>query len=177
MLTWVSFTLKQVRGLMTNWLRRVLGTLALGGSTLGCFIVITTLFTEQTLASRAILLLFFPLYVWGVWCGIQMLERHEDAMRTNSYFWAIQVPIVQSSVFSYAFSSGMLGGAWFQFTPAKINFLGWLGSRFEFGVNQDKPLALGLNFVALAVFLFLWRNRNAAPSNNSFNPMPLRGTG
>lgn len=162
---------------MTNWMRRVVGTLALGGSTLGCFIVITTLFTEQALALRAVLLLVLPIYVWGVWCGIQMLERHEDAVRTNLVFWAIQVPIVQSAAFSYALSSGMLGGVWFQFSPAKINFLGWLGSRFEFGINQDKPLALGLNFAALAVCLLLWRYRDSAPSNNSFNPMPLRGTG
>jgi len=42
---------------------------------------------------------FFALYAWGIWCGVQMLESQPAATRSNLKFWAIQVPVLQSSIF------------------------------------------------------------------------------
>lgn len=149
-----------------NWLRRTLGILALGGGTLGCAAIFTTLFSEQPTSSKVILLVFLPVYIWGAWCGVQMLERHPRAVQANLVFWAIQTPVLQSTAITYVFASGALGGVWIQFSPAKINLLGWLGSRFELSINQQTPLAFGLNLVAAAVCVVLWRvRRDQALSN------------
>lgn len=149
---------------MQTWLHRTLGILALGGSAVGCTIILTTLLSDQPTSSKVILLLFLPIYIWGVWCGLKMLERHPGAIGANLVFWAIQVPVLQSTAVTYLLSSGMLGGIWFQVSPAKITALGWLGSRFEFSINQPKPLAIGLNFVAAGICTVLWRARRGQPS-------------
>jgi hypothetical protein len=153
---------------MKNWQRRTLGCLALGGGAVGLAVIFSALFTEQPIASKIIVLFSSPLYAWGIWCGVQMLEQQPGALCSNFWFWSIQIPILQSSVLSYLFSSGLLIGLWFQFAPLKINFLAWAGSRFEFTINQPKPLALGFNIVALAVSFFIWRLRRREPSNISF---------
>jgi hypothetical protein len=153
---------------MKNWQRRTLGCLALGGGAVGLAAIFGVLFTDQPIASKIIVLLSLPLYAWGIWCGVQMLEQHPSALRSNFWFWAIQIPVLQSSVLSYLFSSGLLVGLWLQFAPSNINFLTWVGSRFELTINQPKPLALGFNVVALAISFFIWRLRRREPSNISF---------
>ena len=161
---------------MTDLWRRVLGITALGGGAVGATLIWTMLFSDNQLAAKIIILLFMPFYVWGIWCGVQMLEGHPGAIRNNFWFWLIQIPIVQSPVFGYMFSAGFLAGAWLQLTPAKINFLAWLGSRFELSINQPKPVAFGVNVAALLISAALWRLLRRQPSNNSFKGMPLRGT-
>ena len=161
---------------MPDLWRRALGIAALGGGAVGATLIWTMLFNEIPLASKIILALFMPLYVWGIWCGVQMLERHPNATRNNFRFWLIQIPILQSPLLSYMFSAGFLAGVWVQFSPGKINFLTWVGSRFELTINQPKPIAVGVNVVALLICVALWRQLRSQPSNNSFKGMPLRGT-
>lgn len=151
---------------MRNWLRRTIGVLALGGGVLGCTIIATTLFSDQPLLSRVLLLLFFPVYAFGIWCGMQMLERHPDAIHTNLLFWAIQVPVLRSSWFSYVFASGALCSVGVQFSPAKLDALWWLGSRFEVTINQPKPFAIGINLLAAAITFILWRQRSVSCRQN-----------
>lgn len=155
-------------GLMKDWQRRVLGSLALGGGAIGLTAIFGALLTDQPTASKILVLLSLPLYAWGIWCGLQMIERHPGALRSNFWFWAIQIPVLQSSMLSYLFSSGVIVGLWTQFDPVKLNFLAWLGSRFEVSINQPRPLALGVNVVALVVTFFIWRLRRRQPASHSF---------
>lgn len=157
---------------MQTWLRRTLGILALGGSAVGCTIILTTLLSEHPIAAKVILALFLPVYAWGAWCGVKMLERDPGAVRTNFLFWAVQTPVFQSTPVTYLLSSGLLGGIWLQLSPAKITALGWLGSRFEFSINQPKPFAVGLNLVAVTICVVLWRARRGQPSSDSFKVTP-----
>jgi hypothetical protein len=161
---------------MTDLWRRALGIAALGGGAVGATLIWAMFFTETPLVSKIIMALFLPMYVWGIWCGVQLLEQHSSAIRNNFWFWLIQIPILQSPLLGYTFSAGLFGGVWLQFAPAKINFLGWMGSRFELSINQPKPVAIGVNVVALLISVALWRQLRSQPSNNSFKGMPLRGT-
>ena len=157
---------------MQTWLNRTLGILALGGSAIGFTIILTAIISEQPVSSKVSLALFLPVYSWGVWCGVKMLERHPGAIRTNLIFWAIQVPVLQSTAFTYLLSSGVLGGVWLQLSPAKITALGWLGSRFELAINQPKPFAFGLNLVAVAICVVLLRARRGQPSDDPLTVSP-----
>jgi hypothetical protein len=82
---------------MKRWERRVLGILALGGSFLGVVIGVSLLVSQRSVLVAAVEAPFLALYVWGIWCGLRMLERPDGALKMNAWFWATQVPYLVSS--------------------------------------------------------------------------------
>ena len=162
---------------MHLWQRRILGVLALGGSFLGLALGLMLLPQQGPLLAKVFVILFLALYCWGIWCGVMMLEASESAVRSNLWFWAVQIPLLQSPYFGYAFASGALTTVTFQPATAKFDFLLWLGSKFEYSLLQsDKPFVLGINLFALVIVGWLWLQLRGTPSNNSFKPKPLRGS-
>lgn len=144
---------------MNLWQRRFLGILTLGGSFLGGVAGTGPLFAAATpVLGRILALVAVGLYSWGVWCGAQLLEHSEDALRSNRAFWAIQIPYLISPVASYLFASGPLLYLTFQPFAFRFGFLGLLGSKFDYTLLQfDQPFVVGANVFAIAVFLFLNR--------------------
>jgi hypothetical protein len=162
---------------MQTWQRRVLGILALGGSFTGLAIGLTLLTSPGNLLSKALALPFLALYVWGIICGLRLIEQREGAPRQNLYFWLVQIPFLTSPIAGYSFSSG--SSLYFTYQPgiSKWDFLARFGSQFVYSILQtDKPLIIGVNIFAILVCGFLLFLLRRAPPNNSFKPNPLRGS-
>lgn len=157
---------------MSDWIRRTLGMLALGGGFAGLTAYAPALFTDISAGSKILMMLLMPLCAWGVWCGVQMIERHPNAIRNNLRFWIVQVPILYSSVLSYLFSTGLIAGVWVQFSPLKINFLILGGFHSDVVLNEGGPLAIGLNVLALLICMKLWRLLRAGPSDDFIERQP-----
>ena len=161
---------------MQLWQRRILGALAIGGGALGVAVGVQVAVSSGGALPWLLIAPFLGLYLWGIWCGVCLIENREGASRSNSVFWAIQVPLLQSPYFGYFFTSGFFSTITFQPSETKVGFLFWLGSKFEISLMQaDKPLVLGVNLFALAIAVFLYVHFRKAPPNNSFKPTPLRG--
>ncbi|HVI57759.1 MAG TPA: hypothetical protein VM619_02645 [Luteimonas sp.] len=143
---------------MQIWQRRILGILAIGGSALGIAIGVQAAGSSGNVVAWLVIAPFILLYLWGIWCGVSLIEQKAGALRSNLVFWGLQVPLFQSPYAGYLFTSGFFTTVTFQPSETRLGFLFWLGSKFEISLMQaDKPLVFGMNLFALAVALFLYR--------------------
>jgi len=145
---------------MRQWQRRILGVLATGGGFTGLAVGLTLLITPGSVLAKAFCLPFLALYIWGIVCGLCLLEDRPGAVKQNFYFWLVQIPHLMSPAIGYSFSSG--ASLYFIFQPdiSKWDFSARLGSQFAYSLFQGMPFALGINFIAVLVcgyFLVLLR--------------------
>jgi len=152
---------------MNRWERRVLGVLALGGSFLGLVLGITLLVSQHSPLVVVFEIPFLALYVWGIWCGLRMLEQPETALKMNVWFWATQVPYLTSPIAGYYFASGSMLYVTYQPSTSSVGMFYRFGSQFQYSLFQaDKPFVLGVNIFALVIVGWLvWRLYQSAPNN------------
>ena len=161
---------------MRQWQRRVLGILALGGSFTGLAVGLAALIAPGGTLAKVLVLPFLALYVWGIVCGLRLIEGRDDVLRQNLYFWLMQIPFLMSPIAGYSFASGASLHLKYQPSSAEWDFFARIGSQFEYSLLQGKPLIVGVNLVAVGVSIFLVLVVRKAPPNNSFKPNPLRGS-
>jgi len=140
-------------------LRRVLGILDLGGSFLGLTLGLTSLLQQTTVAVLIVEIPFLALYCWGIWCGVQMLENSPRAVRTNMWFWAMQIPYLMSPIIGYLFTSGAFLFVTYQPGTSVTGFTARVGSQFQISLLQGQSFQIGINFLALAVCVVLIVNK------------------
>lgn len=141
---------------MRIWQRRMLGILAVGGGAVGVVVCLAMFARQMGPLSYFLILFGSAIYGWGIWCGVKLLEAAPGASGSNRWFWAIQIPVLQSPVIGYVFSSGALLDIYAQANPLKFGFNWLVGSQFNYELLQPgKPLVVGVNVFALAAFLVL----------------------
>ena len=89
-----------------RWFIRTLAALGIGGGSAGLAIVAwVALISAPSLA----ILIFVPVsaaYVFGIYCGVAALRRSRHYLSRNAWFYWLQVPVLSSPAFAYAFVSG-----------------------------------------------------------------------
>ena len=82
-----------------------------------------------------------------------------QAVALNRWLWFLQIPVISSPWLSYLFVSG--AELIVRVRPQQWAFdLTWLfGSRFDFTWNRPRTLEIGINLLALAMFIWLSRLR------------------
>jgi hypothetical protein len=145
---------------MKRWERRVLGVLALGGSFLGLVLGTTLLVSQRNPLAIAVAIPFLGLYVWGIWCGLRILEQPDQGvLKMNAWFWAVQVPYLMSPIAGYYFASGSMLYVVYQPGTSSVSMLWRFGSQFQYSFFQlDKPFVFGVNLFAIAIVTcIVWR--------------------
>lgn len=141
---------------MNDWQRRTLGIIAIGGGSVGVGTGLIPILLQQAISSHVLILISLGIYVWGVWCGVLLLESASGAIRINRIFWAIQIPVFHTPIVGYEFSTGALINVYAQPNPLYFSVSWLLGSQFNFSLLEfEKPAFIGLNLFALSLFLFL----------------------
>jgi hypothetical protein len=155
---------------MQLWQRRILGILALGGSVVGLGVGSTgLLLATGPVVGKLLSLPFLGLYCWGIWCGLRLLEGAESAYRLNRLFWALQIPYLTSPYVGYFFASGAYLFITFNLSDTRMGFQAYMGSQFGYSLLQsEKPLVIGINVFALAIFFYFTRLLRNPPSNIAF---------
>ena len=161
---------------LSKWERRVLGVLALGGSFLGLVLGSALLVSTKSLLAQFLTVPFLCMYLWGIWCGIALLEQRHNSTRDNVMFWFVQIPYLTSSIAGYSFASGSLVYVTYMPSSSSSGLLYRFGSQFEYSLlKSGTPFVFGVNLFALAVVLWLTYRLRATPPNNSFKPNPHQG--
>jgi hypothetical protein len=133
--------------------------LTLGGSIVGIVVGLVVLFAAP-IEVASLLLMAFLLAVFGVGVliGVWLWRRDPRGTKWAVPFWALQIPLVSSSAFSYQFATGaflflVLTG------DGRLQLNGQLGSALNVYLNSPAPVAIGVNVVAIVMTVLLWRRR------------------
>lgn len=143
---------------MEIWQRRALGILTIGGGAVGVTNCIALYFNLNKTLEILFVLAAIGIYAWGLWCGMQLLEKQAGSERLVLKFWAIQIPSFGSPIAVYILTSGFQIGLSLQFSPFMSKWRLWLGSSFKFSLLQSsEPWFIGINVFAVAVVWWLYR--------------------
>lgn len=141
--------------------------MGIGGSFWGLLLIANQIIAGAvTGLGLAFTLPFVVFYAWGIWCGIALIESAPRAIRRARWFWTLQIPVFFSPFISFVLIAGagfVVGG---NITGLRAFVEYHVGSQFRFDINRGAEWALGVNLVALAIALLLWRaeRRSAAES-------------
>lgn len=153
-------------GLLKNWQRRGLGILAIGGGAIGLGSSMTAV--VQGHVPTAINILPFTLgimfFLWGIWCGVQMLEGGRQALYRNFLFWLVQTPLLQTPIFGYTVFCGAQLQVFAKLAPLQFGIFGsGFGAQFSLNLGQSgSRTAMGINIVALCISFWLMRRCETA---------------
>lgn len=133
---------------MNVWLRRSIGVASVGGGFLGVFVAIA-----QTLAfpleAAAVSAVFACVYAFGILAGTLILEDDIRGRRAGIWFWAAQVPLVQTPVLSYSLGSALYCPLTVGLVDLSLGFNCVAGSRFQLSILAPPDTTLfGLNLAA-----------------------------
>jgi len=142
---------------MNKWVRRVLIVLEIGGGFTGFSVMLTSLTGDVNLPAYAVtgLGLFACVFLFGIVSGLTLVDNSDIGVVLSAVYQLVQIPIVSSSWVAYRLFSGVqiailwsAGRAAFTFDCGARSFLAWM---------HGEPLQIGINVLALGLFLYLLR--------------------
>jgi hypothetical protein len=153
---------------MKPWLRLTLIMMSVGGGFTGfalTFQVLQSGLSSHTEPPLNLLIMgIFLLLNAGVAASGLLFVHDPGCTRPLAASLAIQVPWISSSFLTYRFASGLElvlsatgpeKGEDFAFHFAWKCFI---GSSWSFSISQEHPVGFGINLVAFALLIFLWRS-------------------
>jgi hypothetical protein len=147
---------------MSRVIEIFIGALAVVGAAFGLIGLVPGLLQGALYGSiaEALTMLSTLLYSVGIWSAVGAFRSRAGWVRPASWFWLAQVPMLQSSLASWAMFSGMGVWTYLRLSPGKIGAgVSWfLGGGHRWSVSVVQPtLVVGVNLVALAVTFALFR--------------------
>lgn len=145
-----------LRAALSAWRQRIKAVIAIGGGVSGLIANFADHRGSMPLLANFVWLLFFFVYLWGVWIGLRIMEQQLPAEREFKIFLLLQVPLLQSSFFSFFFAA--LGSTTIMLRPSGMLDFGWtIGSGWTFSLLTPQAEAgIGMNLLPV-IFLLLLR--------------------
>jgi hypothetical protein len=136
---------------------RLIGILEVAGGFYGMAIVLPRLLAFGPLHTAAIGLIEFAAYAFVLVAGVLLLENSERGIHLSSIAQLLQLPLIATSIFSYAFHSGACIDLYAALHIPTRPELSWqFGSqRFVLGFFGPSVSRLGVNVLALLSWLVL----------------------
>ena len=136
-------------------LRRLIGVLLVFGGGDGLLKVVNTLSNPLSSTQVFANILFFLLFTWAIITGILVIENQSKGWLWAKILFLIQIPIVKTSFINYKFMVGLDWSA--DFATTQITFRYSSGADYSLDLFTNHALSLGVNIVALILFLLIWR--------------------
>jgi hypothetical protein len=154
--------------IMKLWLRLALVTMTVGGGFAGFVSTLQSLFRSGASTTNLVLTVLFVGFYACVTASGLLFVHDPTKNRPLVIVLMLQVPCISSSLIVYRFGAGFdlctaVGGTE-NASRVEAGFF-WdfmLGSRWRCVFGQESPLRIGVNVVALALLLLLWRARQHA---------------
>jgi len=143
---------------MNKWIKWLLLLFQIGGGAFGLALVAKQLLsTEQTGISLILHIVFTLVFLFGIAAGVALVKKPNLGLLMSLVYQGIQIPIIISPVVAYR----MFSGATFFVYGGQTGFGAYLffGGHYLFWLNGSEPWLVGINFIALALFIFLFRER------------------
>jgi hypothetical protein len=141
---------------MNKSLKIVVLIIQIGGGLLGLGLIGRSLLTDQITLSTAIVHAVFSfVFAFGIFAGVVLIKRLKLGLWLCAVFQAIQIPIVIVPTAAYALASGACFNLYRHATGFGFNFL--FGSRYYLAIQRGEPWMVGINALALVLFILLVR--------------------
>ena len=137
-------------------MKSIVVILQIGGGFLGLALIGRAVLTEQlTQSSVLIHVAFFFIFSFGIVAGVALIKKQKLGLFLSAVFQAIQIPTILTSVVSYNMFCGATFSVYRYETGFGSNF--FFGSRYYFYLNSGMPWLVGINVIALVLFVLLIR--------------------
>lgn len=136
-------------------LRRLVGVLLVFGGGYGLLEVVSALSSQLSNAQVFSNILFFLLYTWSVVTGILVIENQSKGWLWAKIILLMQIPVLKTSIISFKFMVGLSWSADFAAKQVKFRYVSGAEYKLDFLVTHS--LSLGINIIALILFLLIWR--------------------
>lgn len=142
---------------MNKWLRAFLLLLQIGGGALGVVIIGRVLLqANQTPATVMFNAAFLVVFAFGILAGVALIKKPGSGLVMSLIFQGIQIPLFASPAVSYNMFSGGFFRVYWHENGWGADFA-FLASRFYFYLNGGESLFVGVNILALVLFVLLIR--------------------
>lgn len=156
-----------------NWLSVSLALFSIGGAAWGLLATSMVLMKGGwSVLDLLFILVFVALFCFGAWAGVWTLQKRHGWLRLSKLFWATQIVAFSSPVISYQFFSGAVILVTLKLTSIGIGAHAYFGSQFSYSLFRQADTQVGLNVLALCVFLFLRKHEAAATKAHSTDSKP-----
>jgi|GEM_PF-1829429 len=145
---------------MGVWERRLFGVLALGGAFSGVVFILMTLSQDAHWFARLLQAPAFAFYLWGIVCGVKMLEAAPDAIEVNTWYWIVQIPCVVTPLIGGFLTTGASVTIGLQSGESLLYGAMYLGSRYHLAMFNASPIIIAVNVLAVAAVVWL-KHRDA----------------
>jgi hypothetical protein len=139
---------------MQRWLRWLLIILTVGGGFCGLVLGLPSLLFAARADSHRLIEagVFAPVYVYALYLGLRLAEGHKPIGGLVFYF-ALQIPWIDCSDFSYRFYSGLLVSL--LFAPDGQRWLAAAGFLNQLIFSPGLPFCVGINIMAVLIVFAL----------------------
>ena len=160
---------------MNKLLKMIVLLVQIVGGLVGLGLIGRSFFTDQlTQTAQIIHVVFAFVFLFGIGAGAFLIVKPGLGLVLSAIFQAIQIPVVTVSAVAYALSSGACLNLYKHASGWGFNF--FLGSFYSFQLNSGRPGLIGVNIVALVLFVFLVKEiRLSPPVKKSGEFQPCRG--
>jgi hypothetical protein len=141
---------------LLGWSRQGVSCFAIAGGLAGLISIIFASPKFEALFVWLIGLGFACIYGMGLWAGIRFLDSYwAHARLIKLYFW-LQVPVLQSGLFSYFFA-GLASATFLVRSDLTISMVLSDRGGYRLSLLMAQPVvAIGVNIVPLAPLALLW---------------------
>ena len=141
---------------MKKSLKIIVSIIQIVGGLVGLGLIGRSLLTEQTTHSIAIgQVVFILAFTFGIVAGVILIMRPKLGLWLSAVFQAMQIPILIGPTVAYALFSGVCFNLYRHATGFGFNFL--FGSRYYLAIRSGEPWMVGINALALVLFVLLIR--------------------
>ena len=141
---------------MNRFLKIIVSLIQIGGGLVGIGLIGRSLLTEKLPDSTAIIhIAFICVFLFGILAGLALIKKPKLGLLMSTLFQAMQIPIFQGSMAAYSLFSGACFNLYRHKTGFGFNFL--FGSRYYFSIHNGESWMVGINAIALVLFILLVR--------------------
>jgi hypothetical protein len=141
---------------MNKSLKTIVLIIQVGGGLLGLGLIGRSILTEQLTQTTVIIhIAFIFVFLFGIAAGVALIKKLKLGLWLSAVFQAMQIPIVIMSTAAYALFSGACLNLYRHATGFGFNFL--FGSRYYFAIHNNESWMVGVNAIALVLFILLVR--------------------
>jgi hypothetical protein len=140
---------------MNRWIKRALIVIEIGGGFTGLVFLLREHPWNETipLTFSIFTAIFAFLYIFGITAGLTLVEWPRLGIKLSLIYQILQIPVISSPILTYVFVSGIrLVVGW---SGGRVFVLYEFGSRIVLYLMRKDPWVVGINVLALALFVYL----------------------